>query len=204
MFLGLRTRYAVSDFVKELAWQDPGTAGRFLSEHPCGVHVLGAGEEWGRPSARDAEAVEQMLLCLASLYEFVVVDAHFRCGEGAMTLRDDSLNPADSMHTSFVAIDGGESRILRGNDNSMVIAAAPPTLLATARTFVVEGGISLFQLADLLSLPESEGGFGCDVAINLDGGPSTQAVLRAGSVHREIAGGSTVQNVLIVSRKPGR
>jgi pilus assembly protein CpaE len=75
LFLGLRTRHAVSDFVKELAWQDPGTAGRFLSEHPCGVHVLGAGEEWGRPSARDAEAVEQMLLCLASLYEFVVVDA---------------------------------------------------------------------------------------------------------------------------------
>jgi hypothetical protein len=70
--------------------------------------------------------------------------------------------------------------------------------------FVVEGGISLFQLADLLSLPESEGGFGCDVAINLDGGPSTQAALRSGSVHREIAGGSTVHNVLIVSRKRGR
>jgi hypothetical protein len=69
--------------------------------------------------------------------------------------------------------------------------------------FVVEGGISLFQLADLLSLPQSAGGFGCDVAINLDGGPSTQAVLRAGSARREIAGGSTVHNALIVSRKPG-
>jgi len=67
--------------------------------------------------------------------------------------------------------------------------------------FVVEGGISLFQLADLLSLPEAEGGFGCDVAINLDGGPSTQAALRAGSAQAEIAGEWTVHNALIVSRK---
>lgn len=67
--------------------------------------------------------------------------------------------------------------------------------------FVVEGGISLFQLADLLSLPGSAGGFGCDIAINLDGGPSTQAILRAGKTSREIAGGTTVQNVLIVSKR---
>jgi len=52
-----------------------------------------------------------------------------------------------------------------------------------------------------LSLPEAEGGFGCDVAINLDGGPSTQAALRAGSAQAEIAGEWTVHNALIVSRK---
>jgi len=68
--------------------------------------------------------------------------------------------------------------------------------------FVVEGGISLFQLADLLSLPSSDGGFGCEVAINLDGGPSTQAALRAGSTNRQIVGGSTVHNALIVARRP--
>ena len=68
--------------------------------------------------------------------------------------------------------------------------------------FVVEGGISLFQLADLLSLPIAEGGFGCDVAINLDGGPSTQAILRAGSRQSGIDGGTTVQNALVVSTKP--
>jgi uncharacterized protein YigE (DUF2233 family) len=67
--------------------------------------------------------------------------------------------------------------------------------------FVVEGGISLFQLADLLSLPRRDGGFGCDVAINLDGGPSTQATLRAGSTLHDIPGGTAVHNVLIVSRK---
>lgn len=70
--------------------------------------------------------------------------------------------------------------------------------------FVVEGGLSLFQFADILSLPKSDGGFGCDVAINLDGGPSTQAALRAGSTRREIAGGTTVHNALVVSRRSGQ
>jgi uncharacterized protein YigE (DUF2233 family) len=67
---------------------------------------------------------------------------------------------------------------------------------------VIEGGISLFQLADLLSLPREDGGFGCDVAINLDGGPSTQAALRAGPMAREIYGGTAVQNFLVVSKRP--
>jgi uncharacterized protein YigE (DUF2233 family) len=67
--------------------------------------------------------------------------------------------------------------------------------------FVVEGGISLFQLADLLSRPRGDGGFGCEIAINLDGGPSTQAIFRTGSVRREIAGGTTVENAIVVSRK---
>jgi len=68
--------------------------------------------------------------------------------------------------------------------------------------FVVEGGISLFQFADLLSLAVADGGFGCNIAINLDGGPSTQAVLRAGKTWREVLGGTTVQNGLVISKKP--
>jgi uncharacterized protein YigE (DUF2233 family) len=73
---------------------------------------------------------------------------------------------------------------------------------ASFTAIVVEGGISLFQLADLLALPTEDGGFGCDVAINLDGGPSTQAALRAGPVAREIYGGTDVQNFLLVSKRP--
>src|SRR5690606_20490035 len=75
LFLGLRARHTVTDFLNELAWEDPGTAARFLTEHSCGLQVLGSGEEWGRPSPRDAEPVEQMLLCLSALHEFVIVDA---------------------------------------------------------------------------------------------------------------------------------
>jgi uncharacterized protein YigE (DUF2233 family) len=63
----------------------------------------------------------------------------------------------------------------------------------------VEGGLSLFQLASLLAAPIAEGGVGCDVALNLDGGPSTQALFRSGERRIAIEGGSTVANVLIVS-----
>jgi hypothetical protein len=39
------------------------------------------------------------------------------------------------------------------------------------------------------------------VAINLDGGPSTQAILRAGKENREVAGGAPVQNAIVISRR---
>lgn len=60
----------------------------------------------------------------------------------------------------------------------------------------VEGGLSLFQLATLLAAPE---GVGCDVALNLDGGPSTQALFRAGGRRIAVEGGWPVANALIVS-----
>jgi uncharacterized protein YigE (DUF2233 family) len=61
---------------------------------------------------------------------------------------------------------------------------------------VVEGGLSLFQLATLLAAPE---GVGCDTALNLDGGPSTQAIFRGNGRRIEIAGGWPVANALLVS-----
>jgi hypothetical protein len=66
----------------------------------------------------------------------------------------------------------------------------------------VDGGLSLYQLATLLAAPAADGGLGCDVALNLDGGPSTQASSRAGSQNLDILGGTTVQNALIISAKP--
>jgi len=63
---------------------------------------------------------------------------------------------------------------------------------------VVQGGLSLFQLASLLAAPSAAGGFGCEIAINLDGGPSTQAALRVPG-HRMDISGAAVENALIVS-----
>jgi hypothetical protein len=39
---------------------------------------------------------------------------------------------------------------------------------------VIEGGITLSQFSVLMSTPKDQGGLGCDAALNLDGGPSTQ------------------------------
>jgi hypothetical protein len=69
-------------------------------------------------------------------------------------------------------------------------------------TFVVEGGLSLYQLAELLARPAAEGGFGCDVALNLDGGPSTQALFRTANQRLFVPGGWPVQNALVVSSRP--
>lgn len=63
----------------------------------------------------------------------------------------------------------------------------------------VEGGLSLFQLASLLARPAADGGIGCDVALNLDGGPSTQVAFHAGGKEIAIEGGWPVANALIVS-----
>ena len=77
------------------------------------------------------------------------------------------------------------SAICRRGDTFVVVAVA--------------GGLSLFQLASLLAAPLSEGGIGCDVALNLDGGPSTQAEFRSGGRRITVEGGSPVANALIVS-----
>jgi len=141
-----------------------------------------------------------------------VVPEHDRAGSGVVTSGRDGVgityrkNVTDRSGVSHalqagpILVDPGGIKGIykvdkRYNRSALCLRGASFT------AFVVEGGISLFQLADLLSLPEAKGGFGCDVAINLDGGPSTQAALRAGSAQAEIAGEWTVHNALIVSRK---
>jgi uncharacterized protein YigE (DUF2233 family) len=64
---------------------------------------------------------------------------------------------------------------------------------------VVDGGLSLYRLAHLLAAPEKDGGLGCDIALNLDGGPSTQALYRSGGRRIEIPGEWPVENALVVA-----
>lgn len=85
VFLGLRPRYSVIDFIDQVAWNDPAQARRFVTEHTCGVHVLGAAEGFGRPGVRDAEGVEQVLRCFAFLYDHVVIDAGTTLTAGAVS-----------------------------------------------------------------------------------------------------------------------
>jgi uncharacterized protein YigE (DUF2233 family) len=66
---------------------------------------------------------------------------------------------------------------------------------------VVEGGLSLYELAKLLIASPAQGGFGCERALNLDGGPSTQASLAAGHGAFEVAGKWNVLSALGVRRR---
>ncbi len=75
LFLGLRTRHTVLTVIDQLSWMDPAAVSKYVSEHDCGLHVLAAGDEYGRPAAKDVEGIEQMLRCLNTLYDYVIIDA---------------------------------------------------------------------------------------------------------------------------------
>ena len=74
LFLGLRPRHTVLNVIDQLSWMDPAAVSKYIVEHDCGLHVLAAGDEYGRPGAEDVEGIEQMLRCLNTLYDYVIVD----------------------------------------------------------------------------------------------------------------------------------
>ncbi len=61
---------------------------------------------------------------------------------------------------------------------------------------VVSGGITLYELAGVLAAAPP-GGYGCERAINLDGGPSTQVFGRFGDAVFDVPGLSAVVNAVV-------
>jgi tetratricopeptide (TPR) repeat protein len=61
----------------------------------------------------------------------------------------------------------------------------------------IDGGLSLYEAGELLASSENDGGFACDRALNLDGGPSTQVSFAVGEDALEIQGRWKVHNALI-------
>jgi pilus assembly protein CpaE len=140
VFLGLRPRYNVLDLIDQLGWTDRTLASRFVAEHDCGLHVLPASDGFGRPSSRDAEAVDQTLRTFASLYDFVVVDAGATinaCAAAALTISDVVVlvaNPdipclrnlqryADALKLSGVAPERVRIVLNRTSDNGVLPAS---------------------------------------------------------------------------------
>ncbi|MEP6782419.1 MAG: AAA family ATPase [Acidobacteriota bacterium] len=83
LFLGLRPRHSLLNALDHLAWIDPPMLSRYIVEHDCGLHVLAAGDDFERPSPREADAVEQTLRALNAIYDFVIVDV----GSSLMTAK---------------------------------------------------------------------------------------------------------------------
>lgn len=91
LFLGLRPRHTVLHAIDHVSWMDPGAISKFVIHHECGLHVLAAGDEFGRPASRDVDGVEQMLRSLNALYDFVIVDVGSTlstCGAMALQLSE--------------------------------------------------------------------------------------------------------------------
>ena len=141
----------------------------------------------------------------------VVAPEHQRAGSGIVYVADGTLRivyrkaapPPSEMEEAIqvgpVLVDpGGKVGIYKNTGDRLDRSAV---CLAGSRVVfvVVDGGLSLFRLAHLLAAPEKDGGLGCDVALNLDGGPSTQALYRSGDRRIEIPGDWPVENALVVA-----
>jgi pimeloyl-ACP methyl ester carboxylesterase/uncharacterized protein YigE (DUF2233 family) len=61
-------------------------------------------------------------------------------------------------------------------------------------------GLSLFEFAELLATARTDGGLGCERALNLDGGPSTQLAFKDRAQVKFVPGLWNAQNALVVRR----
>jgi len=125
-------------------------------------------------------------------------------------------------------VEGGRARIVRGAEirdpgaDALVVQGLPrlvihgdvPKLKAqrAARTAVcTESGrvvlvvttsrVDTTEFARFLAAPAAAGGLGCEDALNLDGGPSTQLAARWGGFDAQVEGGWPVPNALVVAPK---
>jgi pilus assembly protein CpaE len=93
LFLGLRPRHSFLTALDHLAWIDPPSLSRYVVEHECGLHVLAAGDEFGRPAPREADGVEHTLRALNAVYDYVILD----CGTSLMMPTSGALQLSDAI-----------------------------------------------------------------------------------------------------------
>ena len=100
-----------------------------------------------------------------------------------------------------MVVDPGGRNGIRSNDNTRVDRSAVCLTDSGLIFIVIDGGMSLFELGEILSENDLKGGFGCERALNLDGGPSTQASFENGGQRAEVTGDWPVQNGIVVTRR---
>jgi pilus assembly protein CpaE len=75
LFLGVRPRFTVLDAVENLHRLDRDFLRELVSKHKSGLDILAGSEQFDRPNATDAGAIEELLRVLARTYDYIVVDA---------------------------------------------------------------------------------------------------------------------------------
>ena len=124
-----------------------------------------------------------------------------------------------------IVIDGKEGRIMLGADiqdhhaHRLIVQGIPRLLVEgkvpplkpqiAERTAVCAGGnivvlvvstkVEATAFAHFLADPPDQGGLGCRDALNLDGGPSTQLVVKLPGLALSLPGGWGVPNALVVA-----
>ena len=75
LFLGVRPRFSVLDAIENLHRLDREFLRELVSRHKSGLDIIAGSEQFDRPGAQDATAVEELLRVLGKMYDYVVIDA---------------------------------------------------------------------------------------------------------------------------------
>jgi pilus assembly protein CpaE len=75
LFLGVRPRFTVLDAIENLHRLDKDFLKELVSRHKSGLDILAGSEQFDRPNANDASAIEELLRVLGRLYDHIVIDA---------------------------------------------------------------------------------------------------------------------------------
>src|SRR5687767_14505396 len=75
LFLGVRPRFTVLDAIENLHRLDKDFLKELVTKHKTGLDILAGSEQFDRPNAHDAGAIEELLRALAKLYDNIVIDA---------------------------------------------------------------------------------------------------------------------------------
>jgi uncharacterized protein YigE (DUF2233 family) len=138
------------------------------------------------------------------------------------------MAPSNRRAWGALVIDGTQGRIMLGADiqnpfdHRLIVQGIPRLLVGgkvpplkpqvAERTVVCAGGnivvlvistkVEATAFARFLADPPDRGGLGCSDALNLDGGPSTQLVVKLPALALSLPGGWAVPNALVVA--PGK
>jgi len=75
LFLGVRPRFSIIDAIDNLHRLDREFLKELVMTHKSGLEVIAGSDQFDRPGAADAGAIEELFRLLARQYEFIVVDA---------------------------------------------------------------------------------------------------------------------------------
>ena len=75
LFLGVRPRFTVLDAIENLHRLDKNFLAELVAKHKSGLDILAGSEQFDRPNAQDAPALEELLRVLAKTYDHVIIDA---------------------------------------------------------------------------------------------------------------------------------
>jgi pilus assembly protein CpaE len=75
LFLGVRPRFTLLDAIENLHRLDKDFLKELVSRHKSGLDILAGSEQFDRPNAQDAAAIEELLRVLARTYDYIVIDA---------------------------------------------------------------------------------------------------------------------------------